>query len=114
MTYSLDLRQRVVDFVENGGSKAEASRVYKVSIWCVYDWCKRTDLEPKEPAQRRKGKLDWEAVRHHVQKHPDALLRERAKHFGVNINAIWYACEQMKLSRKKNTTLQAKKSSPKN
>ena len=41
MTYSLDLRQRVVDFVKkNGGSKAEASRVYDVSIWCVYDWCK--------------------------------------------------------------------------
>lgn len=114
MTYSLDLRKRVVEFVKNGGSKAEASRVYKVSIWCVYDWCKRVDLEPKKLPQRRKRKLDWEAVRYHVQKHPDALLRERAEYFGVNINAIWYACEQMNLSRKKNTTLQAEKSSPKN
>jgi len=114
MTYSLDLRQRVVDFVKNGGSKAEASRAYKISEWCVYDWCQRTELKPQKPPQRRKRKLDWEALRIHVQEYPDALLRERAEHFGVKINAIWYACQQMKLTRKKNTTLQTAKSSPKN
>jgi transposase len=55
MTYSLDLRQRVVDFVKNGGSKAEASRVYEVSEWCVYEWCKRIELKPKKPPHRRIG-----------------------------------------------------------
>lgn len=29
------------------------------------------------------------------------MLRERAQHFGVKINAIWYACKQMKLTTKK-------------
>ena len=114
MSYSLDLRHRVVDFVKNGGSKAEASRVYKISEWCVYDWCKRIKLEPKQPSQRRKRKLNWEALRIHVQEHPEALLRERAEHFGVNINAIWYAGNKMNLTVKKNTTLQAEKSPPKN
>ncbi len=38
MTYSIDLRKRVVEFVQGGGSKAEASRRYKVSLWCVNDW----------------------------------------------------------------------------
>ena len=35
MTYSLDLRKRVVGFVENGGSKAEASRRFGVAygVW---------------------------------------------------------------------------------
>jgi transposase len=110
MTYSLDLRQRVVDFVKNGGSKAEASRVYEVSEWCVYEWCKRIELKPKKPPQRRKRKLDWEALHRHVQKYPDALLRERAEYFEVHINAIWYACKQMKLTSKKNITLQAEES----
>ena len=105
MTYSLDLRKRVVNFVKNGGSKTEASRIYEVSLWCVYDWCKRKELEPKKSSQRRKRKLDWEALRLHVKEYPDALLRERAEHFGVQINAIWYACHQMQLTRKKNTTL---------
>jgi transposase len=41
MTYSLDLRQRVVAYVEQGGS--EAASHFKVSPWCVGDWCKRDD-----------------------------------------------------------------------
>ncbi|NJK57672.1 MAG: IS630 family transposase, partial [Pleurocapsa sp. SU_5_0] len=41
MTYSVDLRKRVVEFVAAGGSKAEASRRYEVSLWCVNDWCQR-------------------------------------------------------------------------
>ena len=63
---------RVVDFVNNGGSKAEASRTYKISEWCVDDWCQRTELKPKKPPQRRTRKLDCEALRIHVQEDPDA------------------------------------------
>lgn len=102
MTYSLDLRKRVVDFVNQGCSKAEASRRYKVSLWCVNDWCKRVNLSPKRQ-KGRKRKLNWEELEWHVKQHPDALLRERASYFGVHVNAIWYAIGQMKLTRKKNS-----------
>ena len=104
MTYSLDLRQRVVAFVNNGGSKAEASRRYSVSRWCVNDWCQRPSLAPKK-VKRRSRKLDWEALRKNVQQKPDALLRERAEEFGVHINAIWYALKEMKQTCKKNSTV---------
>ena len=100
MTYSIDLRERVVKFVIDGGSKAEASRRYEVSLWCVNDWCKRDNLTP-QLQKGRKRKLDWYALSRHLQSEPDALLRERAEHFGVHTNAIWYACRQMKLTRKK-------------
>lgn len=106
MTYSVDLRGRVVEFVAGGGSKAEASRRYKVSLWCVNDWCKRDDLTP-QPQKGRKRKLDWEALSRHIQEYPDALIRERAKHFGVHNNAIWYAKVQMKLTRQKNSQMSA-------
>ncbi len=105
MTYSIDLRKRVVEFVTDGGSKAEASRQYKVSLWCVNDWCKREDLTP-QVQQGRKRKLDWPALSRHIQEYPDALIRERAQHFGVHNNAIWYASRQMKLTRKKNSEIQ--------
>ena len=104
MTYSVDLRKRVVGFVVTGGSKAEASRRYKVSLWCVNDWCKRDNLTPA-PQKGRKRKLDWKAVSQHIQEYPDALLRERAQHFGVHTSAIWYANKQMKLTRKKNSKI---------
>ena len=77
--------------MSKGGSKAEASRRYEVSLWCVNDWCKRGDLTPKI-VKRRKRKLDWEALERHTQEFPDALLRERAQHFGVRESAI-RSCE---------------------
>lgn len=105
MTYSVDLRKRVVNFVAGGGSKAEASRRYKVSLWCVNDWCQRKNLTPA-PQLGRKRKLDWKALAQHLQENPDALLRERAQYFGVQTSAIGYATKQMKLTRKQNTEIQ--------
>ena len=111
MAYSIDLRERVVNFVKNGGSKAQAARKYEVSRWCVYDWCKRSEALAPVKVKRRSRKLDWEAVIKHVQEYPDALLRERAAFFGVNINPIRYALKQMEQTRKKNPTLPSKKRS---
>ena len=105
MTYSVDLRKRVVDFVASGGSKAEASRRYEVSLWCVNDWCQRKNLTPS-PQLGRKRKLDWTSLAQHIQENPDALLRERAQHFRVHTSAIGYAQKQMKLTRKKNSKIQ--------
>ncbi|MCA9501053.1 MAG: transposase [Nitrospirales bacterium] len=104
MAYSIDLRKRVVGFVTGGGSKAEAARRFRVSIWCVHDWCRRTDLGPTYPRTRRR-KLDRVALRRHVAQHPEATLQERAHHFGVRINAIWYALRQSQVTRKKNSTI---------
>ena len=105
MTYSVDLRKRVVDFVVAGGSKAEATRRYEVSLWCVNDWCRRKKLTPAAQLGRKR-KLDWKALVQHIQENPDALLRERAEYFGVHTSAIGYAQKQMKLTRKKNSEIQ--------
>ena len=104
MTYGIDLRKRVVGFVNEGGSKAEASRRFEVSIWCVNDWCERLDLSPKTHSQRHR-KIDKGALRRHVEQYPDALLRERAQHFGVRINAVWSLMRKMKLTHKKSDAL---------
>ncbi len=104
MAYSIDLRKRVVQFVEEGGTKAEAARRFRVSLWCVQNWCRRTHLGPKRHGPRQR-KLDRAALRHHVRQHPDATLNERAQHFGVRINAIWYALRQMKVTHKKNSAV---------
>ena len=84
MTCSIDLRKRVVSFVETGGSKAEASRRFSVS---------------------RQRKLDKMRLRAHVKDYPDALLRERAVLFGVTIQALSYAFKQMGIGKKKNENI---------
>ena len=101
MTYSLDFRQKVVAFVRDGGGQAEAVRHFDISLWCVRDWLARKDLAPRQKGVPRHQKLDKEAVRAHVRDDPDALLRERAQHFGVRISSMGWALQQMKLTRKK-------------
>ena len=64
MAYSLDLRQRVVDFINQGGSKRDAAKIYQVCETTIYAWLKRDDLRPTKVLRRRR-KLDWEALAHH-------------------------------------------------
>lgn len=86
----------------------EASRIFGIERKTIYNWFRRKDLSPT-PAKTRKRKLDKAALAAHVRKHPDALLRERAAHFGVRINSIWFALRRMEVY-KKNDFLRAKKS----
>ena len=89
MSYSIDYRRRAISFIEEGGSKAQAARLFKVHPSTIYEWWgRRTDLSPR-PAKVRRGKIDKVALTAHIEEHPDALLRERADHFGVTTNAIW-------------------------
>lgn len=101
MTYSVDLRKKVVALVRDGGSQREAARHFDISLWCVRDWLARKDLKPQQQGVSRQRKLDKEAVRAHVRDHPDAILRERAAYFGVHISSIGWALRRLKLTRKK-------------
>ncbi len=43
MSYSIDLRKRVVDYVENGGRIAQAAGLFQVVVATIYRWLGRTD-----------------------------------------------------------------------
>jgi transposase len=101
MTYSVDFRNKVVAFVRNGGGQAQAARQFDISLWCVRDWLARQDLRPQQKGVPRQRKLDKEALRQHVRDQPDALLRERAVHFGVHLSVIGKALHKLKLTHKK-------------
>lgn len=108
MTYSLDLRERAVGYVRQGGGKSDAARLFGVTRQTLYHWLRSDDLQPK-PHGPRKRKLDKAALAAHVRDFPDALLRERATHFGVHVNAIWVALRQLNIG-KKNDALRRDKS----
>lgn len=109
MSYSVDLRKRVVNYVESGGSKSEAARRFAVSRKTVYNWLALDDLSPK-PHPRHTRKVDKLALKRHVQEFPDAMLSERAQLFGVATSTICYHLKLMKFSRKKNIKVSRKKS----
>ena len=102
MSYSLDLRKRVLDFLSNGGSKAEASRRYNVSRMCIYKWLAAEDpLRCQKPGPRGPHRLDYNALKQHVADFPDHTQQERATHFQVSKSCINYALGKLNITRKK-------------
>ena len=101
MTYPLSFRQKVVSHIKKGKSKREAARLFQISPDTLHRRLRSDDLKPK-PHSLRQRKLCRKALKEHVELYPDAILRERAVHFGVHINAIWFALRSMGYRKKKN------------
>ena len=101
--YALDLRERVVKFIKLGGSKAEAARRFELGRSTVYrylDAVQAGTLAPKASWGHWR-KLDPQKLQVHVQKHPDATLKELQGVFGVSHHAIWVRLEQLGFTLKK-------------
>ena len=57
MPYSLDLRQKVINFVENVGAITEAAHTFGRGRASIYRWLSRPKLSATKVKSRRK-KLD--------------------------------------------------------
>lgn len=99
MTYSLDLRERVVSYMNDGGSANKASSIFDVSVRTIHYWMKRKDLSPK-PSFSRQRKINKAKLKQHVEEHPNLLLRERADIFGVHISSLSRSMGKMKIVKK--------------
>lgn len=102
MTHSNDLRERVIKYVEDGGTKRRAAEIYGICRQTVYAWLSEGIKEVPEQrvVSTRVRKLNKQALADHVKAHPDMLLRERAAHFGVHVNAIWVALKRLRIAKK--------------
>lgn len=101
--YALDLRERVVKFIQGGGSKAEAARRFELGRSTVYrylDAVQGGTLAPKASWGHWR-KLDPQKLQAHVKQHPDATLKELQEVFGVSHHAIWVRLGQLGFTLKK-------------
>ena len=103
MTYSTDLRLRVVEYVEKGGSPKDASSIFRVSLRVIWMWIRRKNEGNLAPKKRKctPRKIDYDHLKEFIKNNPDAYLREIAHHCGVTIQAIFYACKRLKITLKK-------------
>ena len=102
MAYSTDFRKSVLDFINNGGSKTAAKRTFGVSRRTIYNWLEAEDpFTYEKPGPKGPRHIDYKALQQHVADFPDSTLAERAKHFGVSINGIFYALSKLNITRKK-------------
>lgn len=110
MRYSHDIRTRVIDFVDNGGSKVAAARRFQVGIRSVFYWLKQgRDHRPEKPGPRNSFKLDRKRLVQLVEDNPDMMLKELAAELDVSINAVFHSLKVLGYSRKKNGALQREK-----
>ncbi|MCT0252309.1 IS630 transposase-related protein, partial [Synechocystis sp. CS-94] len=54
MAYDLDLRLRVISFLEEGNGVTKASKIFKVGRETIYRWLSRENLEPTKVKNRRR------------------------------------------------------------
>jgi putative transposase len=108
--YSIDLRERVIGFIDEGGSKAEACRIFKIGHNTIYLWIRqrkdRGTIKPKPRGKYKVRLLDDVELSKYVKEHPDATLIEMAKDFSVSHVAIWKALRRLKITRKKKPSVQ--------
>lgn len=111
MSYSKDLRRQVIRYLEKGGSKAEAARIFGVSRGRVFAWLKLgpTLSTGKRPGPVKGRKVDGDALRGVIARRDDLTLKEMAQMFDVDPSTISYALKRLKISRKKNDGLRRSK-----
>ena len=102
--YSLDLRERVLIYLEEGGDKRTASHLFQVGIATVYRWVARKREKGHVQPIRRKyayKRIDDDKLIEYIKVHPDQFLSEIGAHFNLTPQAIFYALKRLKITRKK-------------
>ena len=73
MPYSLDLRQKVINFVENGGTITGGAHTFWIERASIYRWLSRPKLSAGEVKSRRR-KLDWKESEKDVKQNPESII----------------------------------------
>jgi len=102
--YSEDLRKRVLKYIDKTKDKVKASQLFKVGIATIYRWIARktqTGSITPSPKKAYKKKIDNQRLIAYVTQNPDHFLSEIANHFGTTLQAVFYALQRLKITRKK-------------
>ena len=110
--YSVDLRERVLKYLETNPNRKSASLLFQVGIASIYRWLSRKKETGNVKPFRREyayKKIDDAKLIEYVEAHPDQFLSEIAEHFNMTPQAIFYALKRLKITRKKNYALSGTK-----
>lgn len=108
MAYSLDMRQRALELLEEGKTKTEVSEILGIGRSSLLRWEKRAlegELAAIYPKVRGGFRVDDEKLKAYVKENPDAYQSEIAKAIGAKENTVCKALHRLKISRKKNSSV---------
>ena len=103
MAYSIDYIKRAVAYKQEGHTFKQLREVFGIPSETYYDWKKKLESEyyQTKVKQKRKRKIDKEALKQAVTEKPDAFLKELAIPFNCTATAVFYALESLNMTRKK-------------
>ncbi len=105
MPYSLDLRQKVMNFVEDSGIITEKAHIFGIGRASIYRWLSRQKLLATK-VKRRQIKLNWKELEKDIKQNPESIINRQSKKNGVNPRAIFYALKRMKITKKNNLVIE--------
>ena len=73
MPYSLDFRQKAINFVENGGTITKAAHTFGRERTSIYRWLSRPKLSATKVKSRQR-KLDWKELEKDVKQNPESRV----------------------------------------
>ena len=73
MPYSLDFRQKVINFVENGGRITKVAHTFGIGITSIYRWLSPQKLEATK-VKNRQIKLDGKELEKDVKQNPESII----------------------------------------
>ena len=73
MPYSSDFRQKVINFVENGGTITKAAHTFRIERASIYRWLSRPKMSATKVKSRQR-KLDWKELEKDVKQNPESSI----------------------------------------
>ena len=104
MAYSIDLRSRVIDFIDEGHTQEETSKVFKVGTTTIKRWLSlvsETGSLEKAKVNRSPRIYETEKLNAYIEENPNAVLKDVAAEFNGSISGAFYALEREKITLKK-------------
>ena len=102
--YSIDLREKVIKFIEVGNSQKEASKVFSINKMTINRWYLRYKKEghchPKERLGA-KPRIEEDRFTKYVEQHPNAKSEDIAREFGLSASGARYWLRRIGFSYKK-------------
>ena len=105
MSYSVDFRECVISYIESGGSRVLASRIFNVGVETIRRWIilkhKTGGILPKPHGGGHPIKINLVELKKFIDANPDKTLQEIGHKFSVSHVSIWSALKKLNYVSKK-------------
>ena len=113
MAFSLDLRERVISYIQAGHNQSDTSKTFNLGIGTILNWIKlyqeTGSLSPRPHGGGFQSKVDAEEFKKYVENYPDQTLHEMGEHFGISHEGVAYNLRKHGFVHKKNSSVLRKK-----